>query len=320
VTHPPSSEPGARHPGLLLVPLDGSSLAEQALPVAASIARRSGLGVDLVTVVQKVPPFLTALAGSESLPVDADLEQEHRNQLTAYLESTAKALGTTQGLDATCALLEGDPPQVLADRARAKEVALIVMTTHGHGGLRRFWLGSVADRLLRRARVPVMLLRPGKARLPAEFRHVLIALDGSSEGEGVLEPAMQLASLSQDSQLSLVQVVEPPIPVITRMARSPARLRSRWRDLQENAARTYLERLAVRLRTRGRQVSTHMITARGVGDQIAICARSLHADLIVVGTHGARGVERMLLGSVADKVVRGASHPVLVVPTRKQQG
>lgn len=286
--------------------------------MAATIAHRGGLRVHLVTVFQKIPAFLTALAGSESLPVDAELEQERRDQFTEYLNSTAEALGTTHGVEATGALLEGDPPQMLAEHARAKQVSLIVMTTHGHGGLRRFWLGSMADRMLRRASVPVLLLRPGKAPLPTEFRHVLVALDGSSEGEGVLEPAVQLCSLCQSSQLSLVQVVEPPIQLITRIALSPARMRSHWRDLQENAARSYLERLAVPLRARGLQVSTHIVSARGAGEQIVSCARQLHTDLIVVGTHGARGVERMLLGSVADKVVRGASQTVLVVPTQKE--
>jgi nucleotide-binding universal stress UspA family protein len=319
MTHSGSSGPDPRHSGLLLVPLDGSSLAEQALPVAATIAYRGALRLHLVTVFQKIPAFLAALAGSESLPVDAELEQERRDRFTAYLNSTAEALGTTHGVKATWALLEGDPPATLADHARGKQASLIVMTTHGHGGLRRFWLGSMADRMLRRASVPVLLLRPGKEPPPTEFRHVLVAVDGSIEGEGVLEPAVQLGSLCQSCQFSLVQVVEPPIPLITRMALSPARMRSHWRDLQEKAARSYLERLAAALRGRGLQVSTHMVSARGVGEQIASCARQLHADLVAVGTHGASGVERMLLGSVADKVIRGASRTVLVVPTRKQE-
>jgi nucleotide-binding universal stress UspA family protein len=299
-------EPRSRHTNLLLVPLDGSSLAEQALPVAATIAHRSGMRVHLVAVLEATSIFLTRLAGGEELLPDPGLEQERREQLTEYLKEIADALGTTHGVEATFALLDGDPARELAEHARVRHAKLMVMTTHGHSGVQRLWLGSVADRLLRRVSVPVLLLRPGNEPRPTEYRHLLVALDGSSEGEGVLEPAMELASLCQESQLTLIQVVEPPIPLITRMAMSPARMRPHWRDLQENAARNYLERVAVRLRAGGHRVSTQMVSERGAAEQIGEHARQLHADLIVVGTHGARGVERMLLGSVADKVIRGA--------------
>jgi nucleotide-binding universal stress UspA family protein len=96
-------------------------------------------------------------------------------------------------------------------------------------------------------------------------------------------------------------------------------MRPHWREVQENCARSYLERVAARMRTQGMRVATQMISARGVGEQILDLARATGADLIVVGTHGARGVERMLLGSVADKVIRGATQPVLVVPTRREE-
>jgi nucleotide-binding universal stress UspA family protein len=114
-------------------------------------------------------------------------------------------------------------------------------------------------------------------------------------------------------------VVEPPVALITRMAMQPAKMRPHWADLQQNCARSYLERVATRMRTRGLRVAVQMVAAPGVGEQILGLAHAIGADLIVVGTHGARGVERMLLGSVADKVVRGASQPVLVVPTRKDE-
>ena len=301
---------------LLMVPLDGSSLAEQAFPVVGTIAHRSGTKVHLTSVVQRVPIFL---ASSEEPVPDPGLEQELRDQLTEYLRSTAEALETTHGVEVTYALLDGSPAQALADHARAKRVGLIVMTTHGHSGINRFWMGSVTDRLLRRVKVPVLLLRPTDGALQTEFRHTLVALDGLSEGERVLEPAIELGSLCQDAQFTLVQVVEPPVALITRMAMHPAKMRPHWAELQENCARSYLERVAKSMRTRGLSVSTQMISAGGIGEQILDLARAIGADLIVVGTHGARGVERMLLGSVADKVIRGASQPVLVVPTRREE-
>ncbi|MGZ8392453.1 MAG: universal stress protein [Gemmatimonadales bacterium] len=301
---------------LILLPLDGSRTAEQALPVAGTIAHRSGTKVHLASVVPQTPVFA---ASGEELVADPGLEQELRDQLTEYLRSTAEALETTHGVEVTYALLDGSPARALADHARAKRVGLIVMTAHGRSGISRFWLGSVADRLLRWVKAPVLLLRPTDGALQTEFRHTLIALDGLTEGERVLEPAIELGSLCPESQFTLGQVVEPPVALITRMAMQPAKMQPHWADLQQNCARSYLERVATRMRTRGLRVATQMVAASGIGEQILGLAHAIGADLIVVGTHGARGVERMLLGSVADKVVRGTSQPVLVVPTRKDE-
>ncbi|HEY5940924.1 MAG TPA: universal stress protein [Gemmatimonadales bacterium] len=316
-----SSQPPAakreEFPPLILLPLDGSRIAEQALPMVGTIAHRGGTKVHLASVVPQAPIFLAS--GEEPVP-DPGLEQELRDQLTEYLRSTAEALETTHGVEVTYALLDGAPAQALADHARAKRVGLIVMTTHGHSGITRFWLGSVADRLLRWVKMPLLLLRPTHGALQTEFRHTLVALDGLSEGERVLEPAIALGSLCPDAQFTLVQVVEPPVPLITRMAMQPAKMRPHWREQQENCARSYLERAAKTMRARGLSVSTQMVSAGGIGEQILGLAHEIGADLIVVGTHGTRGVERMLLGSVADKVVRGATGAVLVVPTQKEDG
>lgn len=302
--------------GGILVPLDGSYIAEQALPVAGTIAHRTGRRVHLASVLHQ--PISGLVVATEEPAPDPGLEAELRQQFTEYLKSSAEALETTHGVEVNYALLEGTAAQALADTARFKRISLIVMTTHGHGGIHRLWLGSVADRLLRRVKAPVLLLRPLNGSLQTEFRHVLIALDGLVEGEKILEPAIELGSLSQDCRFTLVQVAEPPVPLITRMAVHPAKMRPHWRELEENSARSYLERVAGRMRARGLQVDTRVISEHGIGEQILNLGGSIGADLLVVGTHGAQGIERMLLGSVADKVVRGSSAPVLVVPTRKE--
>jgi nucleotide-binding universal stress UspA family protein len=291
-------------------------MAEEALAAGAAIAHRTRAMLHLATVIQPVP---ASLATGEEPAVAPELEQELQDEAGEYLKATAEALGTTHGLEVSYAVLDGSPAQALADHARAKRVGLIVMTTHGHTGLNRLWLGSVADRLLRWVKVPVLLLRPKDGSLQTEFRHTVVALDGLTEGERVLEPAIELGSLCPDSRFTLVQVVEPPVALITRMAMHPAKMRPHWLELQENCARSYLERVATRMRARGLHVTTQMISAHGPGEQILGLAQAIGADLLVVGTHGARGVERMLLGSVADKVIRGASQAVLVVPTRKEE-
>jgi nucleotide-binding universal stress UspA family protein len=298
----------------LLVPLDGSTTAEQALPVAAAIARRTGTRLHLATVL---PPMPVPLVGEEP-GTEPGFEQKLRDQSLEYLKATADALGTTHGLDVTFALLDGAPVHALAEHARVRHVGLIVMTTHGHSGVNRLWLGSVADRLLRRTRAPVLLLRPKDGTPHTEFRHTLVALDGLAEGERILGPAIELGSLASDSRFTLVQVLEPPVSLITRLALSGSTMRPHWRELQENCARSYLERVATRMRQRGQCVDTRVLSGPGVGEGILDLAQTIGADLVVVGTHGARGVERMLLGSVADKVIRGASQAVLVVPTQRE--
>jgi nucleotide-binding universal stress UspA family protein len=106
--------------------------------------------------------------------------------------------------------------------------------------------------------------------------------------------------------------------MITRMAVYPARLPPDWQERQEKSAHSYLQRLALAMRARGMEAKAQIFSARGAAEQIAECARGLGADLIVVGTHGAHGMERMLLGSVADKVIRAAEQAVLVVPTHRE--
>jgi nucleotide-binding universal stress UspA family protein len=165
-------------------------------------------------------------------------------------------------------------------------------------------------------KTPVLLLHHKDGAPHAEFRNILVALDGSSDSERALEPAIALGTLTSGARYTLVQVLEPPVALITRMAMQPFPMPRHWQDLQENAARSYLAHMAECLQARGLSVATQLRSARGIGEQIVDVARTEGADLIAVGTHGARGIERLLLGSVADKVIRGATQAVLVAPMR----
>ena len=292
---------------LVLVPLDGSTTAEEALPVAAAIAHRDGLRLLLVAVHEPLPALRSL--GEE---LDIELEKQRGAQLEDYLKWAANSVATTHGVEPSWTLLRGSPARSLAQQARARNASLIIMTTHGHSGLSRFWLGSVADQLLRRVSTPVLLLHP-KRQGRSEFRHVLVALDGSQQAESVLNGAVDFGSLMPEVHYSLLRVVEPPIPVITRLAVYPRPIKSVER--QEAHARAELDTLAESLRERGVSVRTQVLVGRNVAEAIVEDACAQAADLIVVGTHGACGLERMVLGSVADKVIRAAPQAVLVVPT-----
>ena len=134
----------------LLVPLDRSSLAEEAIGQAASVARESGASIDLVLVHEPFPVRRFA-----DLPWEGDSSAEQK-----YLESIAAELGSGAHVTATCAVLRGAPGDMIGRRARDIGADLIVMTSHGRTGFSRTWLGSVADAVMRKSAIPVLMLRP----------------------------------------------------------------------------------------------------------------------------------------------------------------
>ena len=285
----------------ILVPLDGSAFAEDAILVAANLARRWGAKVEFTTVE---PPLSVALMSYDASDAGALTQDDLRKQLNEYLSSKAEAVRTTHGIQASARVLRGVAAHALARHIEAHGIDLVVMTTHGRGGLSRFWLGSVADQLLRRTRAPVLLLRPGSATAPGEFHRLLVALDGSARCEEVLDRAVTLAGATPASTVVLVRVIEPPLWVGRPELEQQAR----------RVAADELETLAQRLRLRGTRATVRVESGPTIAARILESAAAVEADLIVLGTGGARGVERLLLGSVADKVVRGARQAVLVVP------
>jgi nucleotide-binding universal stress UspA family protein len=192
----------------------------------------------------------------------------------------------------------------------------IIMTTHGRGPLSRFWLGSVADELVRRATVPLLLIRPLETApdfaSEPQLRRIAIPLDGSTLAEQVLESAIGLGSLMQ-ADYTLVHIYGPlvdsgvdPLNYAT-VGGHELSLEQRRTD-----AESYLNRVAKRLKERGFTVETHVGFAQHPASAILDSAEHLGMSLIALETHGRRGLTRLLLGSVADKVIRGASIPVLV--------
>jgi nucleotide-binding universal stress UspA family protein len=299
--------------GSLLVPLDGSTLAEHALPFALSIARRSGGTVHVVHV--HVPYPLMYIDSMSPFAGMADRKVREKEQ--AYLDGAVKRLAAASSVPVASSF--SDEPEVaqsLEACAAAKKIDLIVMTTHGHGPLTRSWLGSVADELVRRAPVPILLVRPREA--VADFghepvlRHILIPLDGSELAEQVLEPALALGNLMQ-ADYTLLRVVGPPVATgleapgyAVGVGLEPA-----LEELKAEA-QAYLVRLAERLRAQMLAVQTRIIVGRPPALAILEEAQGQGIDLIALETHGRGGLARLLFGSVADKLLRGASTPLLV--------
>jgi nucleotide-binding universal stress UspA family protein len=302
----------------LLVPLDRSSFAEQALPLALSIARRAKATLDLVEV-----HALYALEDPSAgrTPFEPKRDAECKQQEQFYLDATANWLRSMSAVSATAGVLSGSAvlPSTVADsileRARTNKADLIVMATHGRGPLRRFGVGSVADELIRRARVPVLLVRPTEKAagiIPEPvLDNILILLDGSALAEQVLEPALDLARL-MEVRCSLLRVVESRSSSVDRALGG----------LPEKAqAQASLERIATRVRDQGVRVWTRVVVARHAVEAILEQAAAQANNLIALATHGRGGIQRLLWGSVADRLVRAAGSPVLVYrPTGQELG
>jgi nucleotide-binding universal stress UspA family protein len=299
----------------LLVPLDGSAFAEHALPLALAIARRAGAAL---TVVQVHVPFALMDAERPS-PGGYEAEAEARvlERERAYLDGVVKRVASLAPVPVTPALVEGPVvAELLSGQAAVANADLVVMASHGRGPLSRFWLGSVADEMVRRATTPLLLVRPQEAA-PAwtadpVLRHLVVPLDGSALAEQVLESAIGLGRVMQ-AGYTLVRIYGPlvdagldPLGYATVGGFEPSdeRLRAEATD--------YLNRVAGRLQQQGFNVQTHAAPAQSPASAILDAAQRLGVDLIALETHGRRGLLRLLLGSVADKVIRGASTPVLV--------
>ena len=281
----------------ILVPLDGSKTAEHALPFAARIARGAQAELQLAHVA--------SVTGWERQ------EAEHQD-LVEQLDRIAQPL-REGGLRVTTAIMNGyysDAGQIIARLATDRGISLIVMTTHGRGGLKRFIYGSVADAVIRASHVPLLLIpASGAFPIPTDRQpRITVALDGSELSELALPPAIDLAR-ALAAQIELVHVVEPPNYGLE--LGKPATFRMDPAEALEKAE-AYLREIAEELHQGGQEVSRRVI-AGFAGPSVASLAQPKYADILALGTHGHGGLRRVLLGSTATEALKRASVPLLVV-------
>jgi nucleotide-binding universal stress UspA family protein len=299
----------------ILVPLDGSALAASALPYAQSIAGRTGAKLVLATVAREhVLP-----GGDEATAALQAIEQAEWS-----LDEAADAV-RQRGYNAEAHTYVGEPGPALIAAARDLEVDLIAMSTHRRSGLRRWLFDGVADELVRAAEVPVLVV---PADVPRRWptgghRRVLLPLDGWMFGEEAIEPACAL-TLALDASLVLTRIVEPPpLPTawpesywpdgseLTAAALSTAALE--WEPRPEvDAAGDYLRRVSTRLGRAARDAEV-VVEVGDPATTIVEVARRHDVDAIAMATHGRHGLERLLLGGTATRVLAEAHVPVLMV-------
>lgn len=288
----------------ILIPLDGSPAAEQALPLAKMLAKPFQSSVLLFQAVEaenkKGQDGAGSLAG----------EQLRRSQekAAAYLDSIRRGFSEAAAVDAQAKI--GPPADAIMNLADKTRVDLIVMATHGRSGLERLVYGSVANKIVTAARHPVLLVRAAEKPEPARpIKQILVPLDGSETAERALAPASELAA-AFGAQVLLLRVVEFANAAVDGVALGAytTTVDCAVRECVEE----YLSQATRRLKLRG--VHTQWEAPSGlVTDGILEAAQANSTDLIVMSSHGRSGVGGLILGSVAERVLRGSHRPVLVV-------
>lgn len=298
----------------ILVPLDGSDASERAIPLARILAVRHGAELHLVHVLSDSPDYAHRMPQD-----DLDWQSRAREQALAYLEGVAEELRGGGAPEVSGSVLGGTVADALEEYRDEHDLDLVVMTTHGEGGFRRWWLGSVADRLLRRTPVPLLLLRPWDEtgdllRGRERFEHLVVPLDGSTDAEAALDHAVPFAEAFR-ARVSLVRAVPPGFDFGRFRGEPVVSVASGLVEEARDEARTYLEEVAEEVRDRlgdDAPVVDVAVLEGAPAEAILDFRRESGADLLAVATHGRGGFARVVLGSVADKVVRGSVVPVLV--------
>jgi nucleotide-binding universal stress UspA family protein len=281
----------------ILVPLDGSPLAEQALAFAMPLARSVTGQIVLVRALDK-----WAIHGSQD---ERAIHEADATAATSLVQSHVAA----QGVPASSIVRAGAASAVIEAVCAEENVSLIAMSTHGHGGLHRLAYGSVADQVVRLSSRPLLLI---PAHASAEWspgrEPLLVPLDGSPVAELALNPANELANALQCG-ITLLQVVEPPAVLTSDDAGyNPLVDLDAWAD----EAKAYVNGVAQRERD-GRISVTAKAVIGYAAPTITADASAGSASAIVMVTHGRTGLAGTVLGSVTLGVAHRATVPVLIV-------
>ena len=310
----------------ILVPVDGSPFAEQVLPLAATVARKCGMALELVKVHRTYRPGY----GQDTMLTALELEGRDRAFSGDYLRRTAARIAGDNGIRVTQRLLDDPSPyaEAICGEAARVDASMIAMTTHGRTGLLRTVRGSVADGVLKHTTLPVLLWRPAEEEPRALMlapTHVLVALDGSTWAEMVLPAAAALASVL-GARLTLMKVVAPVVAMVPAAAAMLgelpyAAIGNAAPMIDDDAtrhaverARGYVEHVIERVRREHPElvVAGHVFPDDHASDAILRMARDLGADVVAMTTHG-RGTSRLVIGSTVDRVLAGRTGATLVV-------
>ena len=280
----------------ILIPLDGSTTAEKVLPYARYLAGKFKIPIELLAVID-IAEIATHMSAEKARFLDTMIEDGERHS-RAYLRGVAS---TFQGADVKCTVEKARAADAIIERGEADTAMLITMATHGHSGLNRFLLGSVAEKVLRGTANPLLLVRAteeAKSDGEATLKSIIVALDGSELAERVIPMAAGLAK-----KLGLEVVLFRAYHIIDNAEMIAG---------VHNEANEYLEKKAVEIKKLGVE-KVALVTKEGfAADEIIALARKTPNNLLAMCTHGRSGIKRWVLGSVTETVVRHSAGPILI--------
>ena len=283
----------------ILVPLDGSDLAQRALSYAEAIARRKKSELILLSVVH------------------TDIEHKEDRLHKSHLDITAEKL-QAQGITVSTAVVNGHVAEEIVDYSAKNNINLIIISTHGYSGVKRWMLGSVAQKVLYSTGTPVLLVKSHAPPLVcANINKILVPLDGSPFSETIF-PYLERLAAGTDTEAVLLEVVESPVvPSYGSRPINPTWVKYRdsaWEELQQQATE-YLNNIQNDLAQKGIKLKPKVIKSElgEVAKKIIQIAHSEDTDLIIVATHGRTGVSHWMYGSVANKLVDESTQPLLLV-------
>ena len=283
----------------ILVPLDGSELAEGALPYVEGLARKLGSEVILITVCTS--------------------GEYMERPLRAYLEKRAEELRSL-GVKASPMVVQGDAANEILDFAQKNNIGLITISTHGRTGISRWALGSIANKVLQRSHIPILLIRSKELEAvlaEKELQKILILLDGSQFAESIIPYVEGLANGS--NEVILLRIIEPlEIPhslfSYDLVALDWDKHDKNLISSSENEVKSYLGKYERTLRDKGVKVSSAWL--RGWPTHTILkYAEDNSVNLIAMSTHGSSGINGWAYGSVASKIIDGSSNPFLLIRT-----
>lgn len=292
----------------ILVPLDGSTTAEAVLPYVEALAGGFKTMVELLSVID-IGAMTTHLAPDRVRHLDSIVAYEEK-RCAAYLEDVAKLFSHS---GAECRIVRGTPAEIILQSTLDDHDTLIAMATHGRSGAKRWLLGSVAEKVLRGTTNPLFLVRAAAAKTSPQriVNSIVVPLDGSPLAEQTLPTVCRWAR-ALDVEVTLVRAFEfPTAAYVSSEAYLPDY--DEFREEARREAAAYLKAKEQFLISEGVRTVSILTLEGTAADEIISYAQTAPGAVIAMSTHGRSGVQRWMLGSVTEKVVRHADDPVLVV-------
>lgn len=288
----------------IVVPTDGSEYAKRAAGHAAAVAAAFDATVHVVSVVDED----AASSVFERGGVDDETRERLRAESERAVETTASALEDVERVET--ALVDGHADESIVGYAEDVDADLLVMGTHGRTGVDRYVAGSVTERVLRRTHVPVLTVRDVEAVALEEYEKVLVPTDGSDDANVAVEHALALAAVG-GATVHAVNVVDVSSLAASAGEAPATELLAEFEAAGENAT----NEVALQARDAGLAAETAVLKG-SPGHALLEYADDEDVDLIAMGTTGRTGLDRYLLGSTTERVVRHADAPVLAVNAR----